>query len=149
MKSRVAMVILLACGFLWNCFVMILNRRSLKNSIPDCVKDVYDPCEYTRWKKYTAEKNQLELWQSLCTFASNLMLLVTNAYAGFAGLFPQTDYMQLLSVILISTVVSVLVSIPFEIYDTFVIEQKYGFNRSTKKTFVSDIFKNLIISVVL
>ena len=46
-------------------------------------------------------------------------------------------------------IISEILEIPLAIYSTFVIEEKYGFNKTTKKTFVTDIFKNLIISSVI
>ena len=50
----------------------------------------------------------------------------------------------IVAIILIST----LTNLPFKIYSTFVIEERWGFNKTTKKTFICDIFKSLMISLV-
>ncbi len=46
------------------------------------------------------------------------------------------------------TIVSMIISLPFKIYSTFVIEEKYGFNKTTAKTFICDQFKSFFIGVV-
>ena len=65
-----------------------------------------------------------------------MALLMLGFHAWAASLFPAGVFMQLLAVILAQTLVETVVYLPFAWVDTMVIEQKYGFNKMTKKTFV-------------
>ena len=76
-------------------------------------------------------------------------LYVTDAYASFAGLFPRNDDLQAFAVLLLNTLASELCSIPFSWVNTFRIEEKYGFNKSTLKTFLSDTFKEMLLGMLL
>ena len=77
-----------------------------------------------------------------------MLLMALNVYAVFAGLFPRTLFIQMLAVMLLSALAELLL-IPVSWYDTMYIEEKYGFNRSTAKTFWLDQLKSLLISLLL
>ena len=73
---------------------------------------------------------------------------IVSIYAVFTGLFPNTLFLQMVAVLVV-VVLADIVTIPFSYYDTMVIEEKYGFNRSSKKTFWMDVLKMFLVSVVL
>jgi STE24 endopeptidase len=73
---------------------------------------------------------------------------VLNVYAAFAGLFPETFFLRMLAVILLGAVTDLLL-IPFSYYNTMVIEEKYGFNRSSGKTFWLDQLKSFLIGILI
>ena len=122
--------------------------RSAKNPVPSNVADVYDKDTYQKWRAYHAEKSRFEILTSTVSFLIDLLLLVLNAYAAFAALFPQTAFLQMFSVMLLSAVSSVLL-IPFSWHNTMVIEEKFGFNKATAKTFWADQVKEFLIGLVV
>ena len=77
-----------------------------------------------------------------------MVLLLTNVYSAFANLFPDGFVWKALAVVLLDTLVSEIVSLGFSYYTTFVIEEKYGFNKSTIKTFVIDKIRGFIIGFI-
>ncbi len=133
---------------MYHLFLTILNLRSEKNPIPANVADVYDRETYEKWRAYHAEKTAFGVISSTASFVIGLLLLIFNAYAGFAKLFPDGLFWQTFAVILLTSLTAVL-EIPFTWHDTMVIEQKYGFNKSTAKTFWADRIKTFIISPVV
>lgn len=141
-------LVLLAVVFLYQLCIRYLDWRSAKNPTPDNVKDVYDGETYARWRAYHKEKCRLGLMQAVGSFAVEFCLMALCAYAAFAGLFPKTPFWQMLAVLLLSSL-SGLLMLPFSYYDTMGIEQKYGFNRSSKKTFWLDQVKEFLISLLL
>lgn len=149
MNMKAVALIIIGLNILWEMFLDRLDRRSLNNSLPESVADVYDQAEYEKWRAYKSEKKRMGMLGSAVGDLASLALIVFNCYAAFARLFPENVYLQLLSVILLSTLVSAVTGLPFSLYETFVIEEKYGFNRTTKKTFIADAVKGLIISVIL
>ncbi len=130
----------------------LLNLRHLQPDPPEGFDDVYDPAEYSRSQVYTRESTRFGAIQS------TLFLLVFLGF-WFAGGFGWLDHairslslgpiasgLLALSVLYLA---SHLLSLPFSVYDTFVIEAKYGFNRTSPKTFVSDLLKGLLLLALL
>ena len=149
MNMKLVAVLLMLLDIAWNLFLEALDRRSLKNPLPESVKDVFDEAEYKKWRAYKAEGKRLTAVSSTVDIIVSLALIILDGYAAFARLFPQGWFPQLMSVVLLSTILSTVIGLPFSIYDTFVIEEKYGFNRTTKKTFVLDEIKGLILGLLL
>ena len=149
MNIRLLITVLVLLGGLYQAVLSIVSYRSAKNPTPDNLSDVYDAETYTRWKKYSAEHSRLEILSAVIGCGINLLLLLTNVYAAFASLFPSGAFMQLFSVIILETVVGTIVGVVFSYVRTMKIEEKYGFNRSTMKTFVIDKIRGLIIEFIL
>ena len=149
MNWQALVFILLTIVYAYRMVLHIVSRRSAKNPTPANVADVYDAETYTRWKAYMAEKNRLKLFSTTLSFIVSAALLFTGAYAAFAKLFPAGHFMQLLSVVLLETLVDTLTGVGLAWVDTMVIEQKYGFNRTTVKTFVIDQIRDLIIGLLI
>lgn len=135
--------------FLWKTFLHLLQYFSDRNELPSNVKQVYDPAQYRQWKAYHHEKCRLTMISDAVMFAVLFTLYVTDAYAAFAGLFPQNDDLQAFSVLFLNTLASVLCSLPFSWVDTFRIEEKFGFNKSTRKIFISDTIKETLLGLLL
>jgi STE24 endopeptidase len=110
---------------------------------------VYDTETYEKWKRYSSDNCRLDIISEILTCLISVILLFTDVYAGFASLFPSGYFMQLLSVILLESAVSAVIGTIIGYVETMVIEEKYGFNRSTIKTFVFDRIRSLIIGFVL
>ena len=148
MNFRLPVLAAVTAAYLYKMFLAVLHMRSAKNPIPENVADVYDRDTYLKWRAYHAEKSRFSILTSTVEFAAELALLAFGVYAAFAGLFPGTDFMQLFAVVLLSALSS-LVMLPFSWHETMVIEEKYGFNKASPKTFLSDQAKGLIIEILL
>ncbi|MBQ6672762.1 MAG: M48 family metallopeptidase [Spirochaetales bacterium] len=148
MSFKTAALVIVSAVYLYNLALSILKAASSKNPVPENVSDVYDPQTYGKWRAYHAEKSRLSIVTSSVSFVLDLLLLALNVYSSFASLFPENPTTQLFSVFLLSSLTS-LPLIPFEYYDTMVIEQRYGFNRTRKSTFWIDRIKEFIISLLV
>lgn len=126
-----------------------IQYRSAENPTPDNVKDVYDQETYQKWKKYSAEKCRLQIFSTLIAWAVTMLMLIFNEHAAFASLFPQGVSWQLISVLVLEALVSTAFGAITGFVDQMVIEQKYGFNRSTIKTFVLDQVRAFVIEALL
>ena len=143
--KAIALVILFAV-YLWNLFLNLLKARSAKNPIPANVSDVYDGETYQKWKAYNGEKSRLAIVESTVSFLVDICLLAFNLYAAFARLFSDNTVQQLFAVLLLSALTDVFL-LPMRYYDTMRIEEKYGFNRTRKKTFWLDQVKQFLIGL--
>ncbi len=138
----------LTAVYLYELALHLVRLKSVRNPVPENVADVYDPETYRKWKEYHGEKNKLAVITSTVSYGISMLLMGLNVYAAFAGFFPNTQPVQMLAVLLLSAL-SDLLLIPFSWYDTMHIEEKYGFNRSTGKTFFLDQVKSFVISFML
>ena len=148
MTIKVSVIVLAALGSLYAICLNVVRRRSANNPTPESVSDVYDAETYARWKSYNAEHCKLELIFAILTGVVSLAMLFTNVYAAFASLFPTGIYEQLLAVVILEFSVGFVLEIPRTYIATMVIEQKYGFNRSTMKTFIADRIRSAIFGAL-
>ena len=146
---KLLILLLLVLGTAYRLALNIVQYRSANNPMPDNVSDIYDAETYQTWRRYSAENCRLSIVATLISFLVSLALLCTDAYAAFAGLFPDGVFLQLLAVILLETVVGAVVGAIISYYRTMVIEEKYGFNRSTIKTFITDQIRDLLLELLL
>lgn len=145
-------IIVIVCVLLKLAYAVILNvvrYRSANNPTPENLSDVYDADTYLKWKRYSAEHNKLSIISELVSGAVILALLATNAFAAFASLFPDGVFWQLAAVVILSTAVGMILDTVEKYISTMKIEQKYGFNRSTLKTFVADRIRSLLLELLL
>ena len=140
---------LIVLEYAWSLVCYFLAAGQRKKPLPDCVKGIYDDEQYARWVAYTKEKKRMGFYHNifmtlftLAVFAFDLLAVVYHAI-GVTGTWGAVILM------LVFSVVSKLLELPTDYYFTFVIEEKYGFNKSTKKTFWFDQLKNLILGVIL
>ena len=148
MYFKYAVIIIITVVYLYNLVLAIIRDNSSHNPIPDNVSDVYDGPTYERWRAYHREKVRHRIWLLTAGFLIEHILLDLNLFHAFSTLFPEDEFFQLFSVLLLFEAAD-LVLIPFNYYDTMVIEEKYGFNKSKKSTFWADQIKNFIISLLV
>ncbi|MBE5786718.1 MAG: M48 family metallopeptidase [Clostridiales bacterium] len=135
---------------LFQLFISILNYRSAENPTPENVKDLYDQETYRRWKQYNHEKCRLAILSTLVSFLVAFALLLLNVYSLVCNaLATASDTLATLIVLIVYHLAQTLFMLPLEYYDTFAIEEKFGFNRSSRKTFLLDQVKNFILSLLL
>jgi STE24 endopeptidase len=130
----------------------MLNMSALKPEIPDRLKDTVTQDEHERSLEYARISAKFDVMQS------TVMLAVFLAF-WFGGGFEKVDafvwelckgpMVSGLWVIGLLFVAQGLISLPFEVYDTFVIEKGFGFNKTTVGTFIMDRVKGLMLTALL
>lgn len=146
MNYKLTVLILIGVVFVYKLLLTLLRLRSTHNAIPANVADIYDAETYKKWCAYRTDKCRLAIFESLVCLAVDIVLIATDAYAAFAGLFPKTVFWQLFAVLLLSSL-TVIATLPFTYYDTMKIEERYGFNRTKHGTFFADQVKEFLISL--
>ena len=146
-KALVIFCILL--GVCFEAFTEWLDARQQKRPMAECVRDIYDAQEYQRWQQYSQEKKRLSLLGSAVNAAVLIVLFLVNAFAWVSARLPQNEYANSLLLFVLWMVCSLVLGLPFHYIDQMKIEEKYGFNRTTRKTFVLDEVKNTLVSTVI
>ena len=129
-----------------------LNQSTARNPLDPKIAHLYDPIEREKSIAYSAEKTNFGFISS--TFSTVVMILAL-AFGWFAVLdelirerFENEIVISLLFIAMLS-VISWWLNLPFQLYSIFKIEAKYGFNKTTVATFISDAIKGSAIAVVL
>ena len=145
-------IALISIKFLLETYLKIRNLKSIDNnkeSVPDRFKDVVTEEEYKKSIFYNTDRIKFQIFTSL--FGSVVLIIFT--IGGLLNYLTQvvmditpSNVLGAVLLGLLLIIVEEIISIPISIYSTFVIEEKHGFNKTTKKTFVTDIFKGLLIS---
>jgi len=143
---------LLIFDFIFNKFIFYLNNKNWKPIVPEEMKDVLDEDKYAKAAAYHKENGKLSL------LSSSLSFIIILAFAGLGWFGDLDDYFKTLSdsefiqtatFFFVLFIASDLLSLPFTIYQTFVIEEKYGFNKMTPKTFVLDKIKGYLLAAAI
>ncbi|MDR1885328.1 MAG: M48 family metallopeptidase [Synergistaceae bacterium] len=129
-----------------------LNRTRMAPVPPEELEGIYDAAEYAKQQTYQMENDRFGLVSGGFSFAVVMALLLCG-WAGRIDAFIRmytSHYLLLpLSFFFALTALSSIMDIPFDWYDTFVIEEKFGFNRMTPRTFILDWLKSFALAVAL
>ena len=143
---------LVVFNYIFSTVLNFINNKYWKDEIPPIMQDYYKKDNYIKAKKYAKEKGQINLISSTLSTLITLLFLVFKGY-GFLNIlisnYYETPFLQSSMFFLSLFVLSDLISIPFSCYNTFVIEEKYGFNKMTVKTFIFDKIKSYLLTIIL
>ena len=129
-----------------------LNAKSWDLPIPEELAGIYDKAEYEKARKYHQAKDKLS---TIATILSTIITLLFLWFKGFAWThiliseFTASPILQTLLFFGVLVLVSDIIGLPFEIYGIFVIEEKFGFNKMTWKTYLSDKLKGYILGAII
>ena len=143
---KLIFIVLAVLTGIYDLVLNVIRYRSANNPTPENMADVYDAETYVKWKKYSAEQSRLAILTSIISCVIEVALLATNAYSAFASLFGEHPITQLFAIILLVTAVNFVASVVRSYIMNMVIEQKYGFNKTTIKTFITDCIRDLILN---
>jgi STE24 endopeptidase len=138
--------------YLLDSIAKILNLRSSKTQIPSEFADIYDEFRYRRSQEYTKTNTGFELIQASCSLAALLIFWFSGGFEFLDHWVRQFGLSNTVAGLLYVSILCIAreaISLPFEIYHTYVIEQRFGFNRTEVKTFILDRLKGWLVSGLL
>lgn len=129
-----------------------LTIHSLKPELPHEFKDVYDHEKYAVSQQYSKSNTRFNIISS----TSNRMILLGFWLLGGFNVFDiwlrSFSFSSLITGIFfigLLVVANQIITLPFAIYKTFIIEEKFGFNKTTTKTFILDLIKSAVLGLIL
>ena len=129
-----------------------LNARHFNDPVPQELQDVYDENEYKKSQRYNKENYKFGLITSAFSLLLILVFLVFDGFAYVDSLARGfSDDPILITLIFFGIIMfaSDIITLPFSWYSTFVIEEKYGFNKTTKLTFITDKLKSWALLAIV
>lgn len=145
-------LVIITITFLFDQVIDYLNLKAQRSEIPAEVEKFYDREKYLRSQAYHREQTRFSFITSTFSFLLSFCFLYFGWFGSIDGMLRAVVDSEILLVVLFFGVISLgsdLLSIPFQYYSVFVIEEKYGFNRMTVKTFIADKLKGYVIAGII
>ena len=146
----IILISIIVFNFLKDSLLDFLNSMHFENKVPEILSDVYDKEKYLKSQDY--KKSQYKFTKYSRIFSLIIVLLFFNL-EGFLILdnFSRNYFDSSISISLFFFAIiffaNEIINLPFSIYFTFIIEEKYGFNKTNAKTFVFDILKSWALTI--
>lgn len=145
-------LVILTADFVSERILSALNVKSSIKPIPDLLSGIYDQDKYQKQQSYFRANTRFGLLTSTVSFLVIFLMIVFGGFGWLDGIVQRwTANPILVSLIFfgILFLANDIISTPFEIYDTFVIEERFGFNKTTPKTFIFDKLKGYVLAAIL
>lgn len=145
-------LIIPAFGFIVERYLDFLNSLMWSDTLPDKLKGICDAEEYRKTQLYHKDNNRLSLWSSSFNLLIILVMIIAGGFAFFDNIARSiSSHPVLISLIFFGIIgfASDIINIPFSLYDTFIIEKKYGFNTMSLRTFITDHLKGWFIALLV
>ncbi len=145
-------VALMLAEFALERLLSFLNLRHSTQPIPAILSGIYDEEKYDRQQSYFRTNVRLGMVSSVFSFLLMFGLFVFKGFAwldALARMCTSNELLVSLLFFLFFGILSALVSLPFQIYDTFVVEERFGFNKVTPRLFVFDRLKDWMLSILI
>lgn len=138
--------------FLFDKTLSYLNDKNRKLPIPASLEGIYDEEQYKKSQEYHKVSNNFSILTSSISFILTIGMLYFGIFGWLDGWLRSVAPIDLIASLYFFGIlyfVSDIVTIPFQLYSTFVIEEKFGFNKTTVKTFVMDKIKGYIMTLII
>jgi len=129
-----------------------LNMNSITETVPKGFEDYYDTEKYSQSQQYLKDKTRLGLLSGTFSLLLTLFVIHTGVFGlldEFVRSYSSHPIITGLMFFGILFFINDLLNLPFSLYSTFIIEEKYGFNKTTINTFITDKFKGYGLTIVL
>jgi len=143
---------IISVSFIMGKILDYLNLKVQKKEVPSEMKGYYDEEKYEKSQRYLSVNTRFSFWSSLFTFILSFMII---AYGIFGWLdqwlrsYIENPVVLSLAFFGIIFIISDIIGLPFQLYGTFVIEEKFGFNKTTPGLFMKDKLKGYILGVII
>jgi len=143
---------LLVFSRLLSLIVERLNLGNLSTEIPEEFHGIYDEEKYAQSQRYLKDNTRFGQIQAGIMLPLTIAFILLGGFSWINGIAQAaSDHMIVQGLVFggILILIGQIIGLPFSIYSTFHIEEKYGFNKTTPKTFILDILKGLLLTVLL
>lgn len=145
-------IVIVVIDFIIERLLDYLNTTRWSELLPDELKGIYDASEYKKSQQYLKVNHKFGMLTSTISFVAMMAMLIFGGFGWLDELVRHWTINPIWMALLFFGILgfaSDLLSMPFSIYDTFVIEEKFGFNKTTPKTFALDKLKGWVIGGII
>lgn len=145
-------VALLVFDFLFGLWLDYLNYKHRKTKIPKELEGIYDEEQYRKQQEYKKVNTRFGFISGSFSFILLMIFLLAGGFPWLDGIVRSiTEHPILMALLFFGILMfaSDIIGTPFAVYQTFVIEERFGFNKTTPKTFVLDKIKGWLLGAII
>ena len=145
-------IAILVAQFVFDQWMEWLNKTRWQAELPAELEGIYDADKYRKQHEYRKANYGFGVLSEVFSFVVMIVFLMAGGFAlvnGWVMNWSDNSIIQSLLFFAVIGLGSSIIGIPFSIYGTFVIEERFGFNKTTPKTFVLDIIKSTLVSALI
>ncbi len=138
--------------FLFSNYLSWLNAKTWASDVPSELQNLYEVDKYRKAQEYSKANKKIALASGVLRFVFMLGFLLFGGFAWLDNWVHSITTSPIPMALLffgILTLASEIIGMPFSLYRTFVIEEKFGFNKTTIGTFISDKIKGYLLTILL
>jgi STE24 endopeptidase len=147
----IIILFLLVFDFVFDRMLDYLNSLYWSNDLPVELKGIYDAEKYSKSQDYEKATHRFSMLTSSLSFSAILCMLLFQGFA-FADNIARSysDHNIVIALIFFGMIgiAADILSMPFQIYGQFVIEEKFSFNKMTYRTFILDKIKSYFLAAI-
>lgn len=143
---------ILGVSYVFDQVLDYINLKAQRTTIPDDVAAFYDREKYLKSLAYHRELTSFSFITSAFSFLLSATMLLTGGFGWIDTIlrsFVSNEIILALTFFGVIMIASDILTLPFQLYSTFVIEEKYGFNKTTVKTFILDKVKGYLLAALI
>lgn len=148
----IIILVIIILDFLFDRLMDYLNASRWSNKLPGELAGIYDEEKYRRSQEYARVNMRFGIMTASLSFVLILLMLLLGGFGyldSFVRQFTGDPIIMALLFFGILGLASDIISTPFDIYSTFVIEERFGFNRTTPKTYLLDKLKGWFLALLI
>lgn len=145
-------LIIIILNFIKDKILDTLNASKFNSELDNELHDIYDEEAYEKSQKYKLKNFKFGLFSSVFSFILTLLFLVLGGFEMvdlWGRSYTESPILSALIFFGLLSIGSTIISIPFSYYKTFVIEEEFGFNKSNRKIFITDLLKSFLMTVLI
>ena len=148
----IIILVILIGDYLLGMVVDVLNVKHLKTVLPPAFSGYYDEEKYRKSQKYLKENTRFGLITDSITTPAVIIFILLGGFNWVDQVARTLNWGPIATGLVFAGILlfgSQILGLPFSVYSTFVIEEKYGFNKTTPKTFVLDMLKGWLLAIII
>jgi len=145
-------IIIPVSGYVTERILEYLNTKMWSETLPEKLKNICDEEEYRKTQLYQKDNKRLSFWSSSFNLILILLMICAGGFALIDNVARSLNSNSIFISLLFFGIIgfaSDIFNIPFSWYDSFVIEKKYGFNKMTIRTFITDHIKSWFLVLLI
>tara|TARA_R110001583_G_scaffold57921_6_gene173074 strand:+ start:5486 stop:6718 length:1233 start_codon:yes stop_codon:yes gene_type:complete len=146
------LISIIIAKYLFDTFLNALNAKHFNDQIPDELEGIYNEEEYLKSQNYKKENYKFSFITSTFSLLLTILFFMFDGFAYVDQIARNISENQIVITLIFFGIIlfaSDLLTLPFSYFGTFVIEEKFGFNKSTVKTFILDKLKSWLMLILI
>ncbi|WP_136479928.1 M48 family metallopeptidase [Cognatitamlana onchidii] len=145
-------IAIIVINFIIDKILDTLNAKHFNDTLPKELEDVYDEQEYKKSQNYKGTTYKFGLFSSTFSTILTIAFLMFDGFEFVDNIARNTSNNPIIIALVFFGIIMIgndILATPFSYYSTFVIEEKFGFNKTTKKTFFLDKIKGWLMMTII